>query len=698
MAFGFETGPENVVSIKVVGVGGGGNNVVNRMVRSGVKGVDFIAVNTDKQALNTSSAGYKLQIGEKLTHGQGAGANPEVGQKAAEESRTQLSKALEDTDMVFITAGMGGGTGTGAAPVVAEIAREQGVLTVGVVTKPFGFEGQKRMRAAEAGIEQLRGKVDSLVIIPNERLKYATDQKITFRNAFEIADDVLRQAVQSISDLIRDTGFINLDFADVTAVMKDAGLAHMGVGRAAGKGKAEEAARMAISSPLLETSINGAKGVLINVTGSMDIGLEEVEQAATLVQQAVHPDALTIFGATFDEELDDEIRVTVIATGFESNDQQEAPAAPAAADTQQPTQDDAAAPAAPQPLDEAEGVFKISGHWDHYKDDMFPAMTSEKDPENAYALRPMNCPEHMIMFKSKLHSYRDLPVRIAEIANDFRFEASGALTGIERARAFTQNDSHIFCRPDQIASEIKDVTKLILDVYKDFGFEKYSFRLSLRDPENKEKYFGHDELWEKSEAELRKVLKEMEVPFYEAEGEAAFYGPKIDVQVRSALGHDVTLSTIQLDYQLPERFELEYVDSDQQKKRPVVIHRAILGSLDRFIAFLLEETKGVLPLWLSPKQVVVIPVAPEVHSEYASKIVADLKAMGVRASLDDRNEKLGYRIREAQTSKTPIQIVVGDNDVANNALTVRRYGSRDQATFACEDFYKALREEIAAKK
>ena len=227
--------------------------------------------------------------------------------------------------MVFITAGMGGGTGTGAAPVVAEIAREQGVLTVGVVTKPFGFEGQKRMRAAEAGIEQLRGKVDSLVIIPNERLKYATDQKITFRNAFEIADDVLRQAVQSISDLIRDTGFINLDFADVTAVMKDAGLAHMGVGRAAGKGKAEEAARMAISSPLLETSIEGAKGVLINVTGSMDIGLEEVEQAASLVQQAVHPDALTIFGATFDETMDDEIRVTVIATGFDKNPADELP-------------------------------------------------------------------------------------------------------------------------------------------------------------------------------------------------------------------------------------------------------------------------------------------------------------------------------------------------------------------------------------
>ena len=316
MAFGLETGVENVVKIKVIGVGGGGNNVVNRMVRGGVQGVDFIAVNTDKQALNASAAGYKLQIGEKLTGGKGAGSNPDVGRQAAEESRTQIGKALEDTDMVFVTAGMGGGTGTGAAPIVAEVAREQGVLTVGVVTKPFGFEGIRRMRAAEAGIAALRDKVDSLVIIPNERLKYATDQKITFANAFEIADDVLRQAVQSISDLIRDTGFINLDFADVTAIMKEAGLAHMGVGRAAGKGKAEEAARMAISSPLLETSIEGARGVLINITGSPDIGLEEVEQAATLVQQAVHPEALTIFGATFDETLDDEMRVTVIATGF----------------------------------------------------------------------------------------------------------------------------------------------------------------------------------------------------------------------------------------------------------------------------------------------------------------------------------------------------------------------------------------------
>ena len=325
MAFGLDMGPDSVVNIKLVGVVVGGNNVVNRMVKTGTKGVDFIAVNTDKQALAVSSATYKIQIGEKLTNGQGAGSDPEVGRKSAEENRTQISKALEDADMVFITAGMGGGTGTGGAPIVAEIAKEMDILTVAVVTKPFGFEGRRRMQQAESGIAELKDKVDSLVIIPNERLKHATDQKITFANAFEIADDVLRQAVQSISDLIRDTGFINLDFADVTAIMKNAGMAHMGVGRAAGKGKAEEAARMAISSPLLETSIEGAKGVLINVTGSMDIGLEEVEQAASLVQQAVHPDALTIFGATFDETMDDEIRVTVIATGFDKNPADELP-------------------------------------------------------------------------------------------------------------------------------------------------------------------------------------------------------------------------------------------------------------------------------------------------------------------------------------------------------------------------------------
>ena len=317
MAFGLDMGPDSVVNIKVVGVGGGGNNVVNRMVKTGTKGVDFIAVNTDKQALAVSGATYKIQIGEKLTNGQGAGSDPEVGRKSAEENRTQISKALEDADMVFITAGMGGGTGTGAAPIVADIAKELGVLTVGVVTKPFRFEGMRRMKQAEGGITELRNKVDSLVIIPNERLKLATDQKITMVNAFEIADDVLQQAVQSISDLIKNTGFINLDFADVSAVMKDAGRAHMGVGRAAGKNKAEEAARMAISSPLLETSINGAKGVLINVTGSMDIGLEEVETAANLVQEAAHPEANIIFGAAFDDTLEDELRVTVIATGFD---------------------------------------------------------------------------------------------------------------------------------------------------------------------------------------------------------------------------------------------------------------------------------------------------------------------------------------------------------------------------------------------
>ena len=320
MAFGLDTGPDTVVTIKVIGVGGGGNNVVNRMVKTGTKGVDFIAVNTDKQALDVSSATVKIQIGEKLTGGQGAGSDPEVGRKSAEESRSAVSKALEETDMVFITAGMGGGTGTGAAPIVADIAKEMGILTVGVVTKPFNFEGRRRMMQAEKGIEELRTRVDSLVIIPNERLKFATDQKITFQNAFEIADDVLRQAVQSISDLIKNTGFINLDFADVTAVMQNAGMAHMGVGRAAGKNKAEEAAKMAISSPLLETSINGAKGVLVNVTGSTEIGLDEVDVAANMVQEAAHPDALIIFGATFDDTLEDEVRVTVIATGFEERE------------------------------------------------------------------------------------------------------------------------------------------------------------------------------------------------------------------------------------------------------------------------------------------------------------------------------------------------------------------------------------------
>lgn len=317
MAFGLDTGADSVVNIKVIGVGGAGSNVVNRMVESGVKGVDFIAVNTDKQALAVSSANQKIQIGEKLTHGQGAGSDPEIGKKSAEESRNNIAKSFEDADMVFITAGMGGGTGTGAAPTIADIAREAGILTVGVVTKPFGFEGKRRMLQAQAGINELLGKVDSLLIIPNDRLKYATDQKVTFANAFEIADDVLHQAVTSISDLIKNTGFINLDFADVTTIMKDAGFAHMGVGHAAGKGKAEDAARAAVASPLMETSIDGARGVLVNITGSQDMGLEDVEAAANLVQAAAHPDANIIFGATFDETMDDEIRVTVIATGFD---------------------------------------------------------------------------------------------------------------------------------------------------------------------------------------------------------------------------------------------------------------------------------------------------------------------------------------------------------------------------------------------
>ena len=318
MGFEFEQGLDNVVNIKVIGVGGGGGNAVNRMVENGVQGVEFVSINTDMQALNYSQATTKIQIGEKLTKGQGAGANPEIGRKAAEESKDQIAAALANTNMVFITAGMGGGTGTGAAPVVAQIARELGILTVGVVTRPFAFEGKKRLEQALSGIEELNKNVDSLVIIPNERLKYVSEQKITFKNAFEIADGVLRQAVKNISELITVPGFINLDFADVSSVMKDAGFAHIGTGSAAGKDKAAEAAREAISSPLLETSIDMAHGVIVSVIGSDDIGLDEVETAATMVQQAAHPDAHIIFGAFIDENMDDEIRVVVIATGFDN--------------------------------------------------------------------------------------------------------------------------------------------------------------------------------------------------------------------------------------------------------------------------------------------------------------------------------------------------------------------------------------------
>ncbi len=339
-------------------------------------------------------------------------------------------------------------------------------------------------------------------------------------------------------------------------------------------------------------------------------------------------------------------------------------------------------------------LYKTSGHWAHYKDDMFPMM---KLDDEEYVLRPMNCPHHMLIYKNSLHSYRELPIKIAEIANDFRYEASGAVCGIERARAFTQNDSHIFCMPSQIKSEFKNVIDLILDVYKDFDFKNYSFRLSLRDKNDTEKYFGNDELWEKSENELREVLKEFGVEFYEAEGEAAFYGPKLDVQVRSALGHDVTLSTIQLDYQLPERFELTYIDDKGDKVRPVVIHRAILGSLDRFVAFLLEETKGVLPVWLSPVQVNIIPVNNEHHLEYCVSLKDKLQKLGIRVDLDIREEKLGYRMRESQTKKIPYTLVIGDKEVESNSVNYRLHGSKETNVLSIDDFCSLILDQIEKK-
>ena len=336
-------------------------------------------------------------------------------------------------------------------------------------------------------------------------------------------------------------------------------------------------------------------------------------------------------------------------------------------------------------------LYKTSGHWDHYKDDMFPSM---KLDDEEYVLRPMNCPHHMMIYKNSLHSYKDLPIRIAEIANDFRYEASGSLCGIERTRAFTQNDSHIFCRPDQIKSEVENVIKLILDVYNDFGFKNYKFRLSLRDSANSEKYFGNDDLWEKSESALREILKETGAEFYEAKGEAAFYGPKIDVQVKSAIGHDVTLSTIQLDYQLPERFELEYVNDIDEKVRPVVIHRAILGSLDRFVAFLIEETKGLLPAWLAPVQAKVMNVA-ESSLDYAKSVYEKLQKAGIRVENDDRNEKISYKIREAATQKIPYMIVLGDKEKEADVVTVRMRGNK-QETMKIEQFIEMLKNEATS--
>ena len=338
-------------------------------------------------------------------------------------------------------------------------------------------------------------------------------------------------------------------------------------------------------------------------------------------------------------------------------------------------------------------LYKTSGHWEHYKDDMFPAMELD---EEAYVLRPMNCPHHMMIYKNFMHSYRDLPLRLAEIANDFRFEASGALCGIERSRAFTQNDSHIFCRPDQIKDEVEGVIKLILDVYKDFGFKNYKFRLSLRDKNNTEKYFGNDDLWVKSENALREILKNSGAEYYEAEGEAAFYGPKIDVQVESAIGHDITLSTVQLDYQLPERFELEYVDEKGERVRPVVIHRAILGSLDRFVAFILEETKGNLPVWLSPVQAKIITVS-EHNESYAKSVETALKENGIRVECDLENESVGKKIRSAVLEKSPYILVLGDKEMADGTVAVRVRGSKDTTTHSLQDFIAELKLAISNK-
>lgn len=352
MAFELELENEYMPKIKVIGVGGGGGNAVNRMVATEVKNVEFIAVNTDEHVLRLSKASQKIQIGEKLTKGKGAGSMPAIGQSAAEESKDEIAALLKDTDMVFVTAGMGGGTGTGAAPVVAKIAKDMGILTVGVVTKPFAFEGKRRMTQAEQGIAELSACVDSLIIVPNERLKYVSDQSITLQNAFAIADDVLRQGVQSISDLILLPGLVNLDFADVTSVMKDAGYAHMGMGSASGKDKAAVAADMAISSPLLETSIDGAKGLIINITASADVSLDDIDTASTIIKDKVSEDANIIWGAVIDEKLDDEMNVTVIATGFNAEGQiaknrleesvivENKDSVPASASTKDKTEDD----------------------------------------------------------------------------------------------------------------------------------------------------------------------------------------------------------------------------------------------------------------------------------------------------------------------------------------------------------------------
>lgn len=334
-------------------------------------------------------------------------------------------------------------------------------------------------------------------------------------------------------------------------------------------------------------------------------------------------------------------------------------------------------------------LYKTSGHWDHYKEDMFPVMKMDNEE---LVLRPMNCPHHMLIYKNKMHSYRDLPIRIGELAHDFRFEDSGSVCGIERVREMCQNDAHLFVRPDQIKDEVGKVVKLILAVYEDFGFEDYEFRLSLRDKNDKHKYFDDDEMWEKAEGQLREILKELGIKFYEAEGEAAFYGPKLDVQLKSSIGHDVTVSTCQLDFLLPERFKLEYIGEDGNKHRPVVIHRAILGTSDRFMCFLIEETKGAFPVWLSPIQVKILPIS-EKQDEYCKILENDLLRNGFRVEYDNSSEKIGYKIRKAQLEKVPYMLVIGNKEVQNNQVAVRSRKNGDEGTMKTKEFIKQLKEE-----
>jgi threonyl-tRNA synthetase len=339
-------------------------------------------------------------------------------------------------------------------------------------------------------------------------------------------------------------------------------------------------------------------------------------------------------------------------------------------------------------------LYKTSGHWDHYQENMFPMM---KVDDEEFVLRPMNCPHHMLVYKNKMHSYRDLPIRIGEFATDFRYEASGAVKGLERVRCMCQNDAHLFVRPDQIGEEFKRVVSLILDVYKDFGITDYKFRLSLRDKNDKEKYFDDDEMWDNAENKLREVLNDLGVEYFEAEGEAAFYGPKLDVEVKPAVGPEVTLSTCQLDFLLPRRFELNYIDSNGEKQIPVVLHRAIFGTFDRFTAFIIEETKGAFPTWLSPVQVKVIPVNSEYQADYGEEVTKLLKDNGIRVELDARNEKLGYRLREAQTSKVPYTLILGDQEKENKTISYRLYGQKDTTTVSQDEFIKLIKEEIDNK-